>query len=139
MLVFCHFRYLRQVKQLRQEGWDIVYTDEMWMNRNHSHQGGWTDKNSSLMTALSLSCKECSRFVPFGKGPHLIVLDAGSANVGFILDAEIIFQSKNNCLDYHDEMNTSHYLEWFEDNLLPKLDPPSVVVLDEGRRTSRRG
>ena len=130
MFIFCHFRYLRQVKQLRQEGWDIVYTDETWVNQNHSHQGGWTENKSSSMTALSPSCKECSRFVPSGKGPRLIVLDAGSANVGFIPDAGIIFQSKTNSIDYHDEMNTTHYLEWFEDNLLRKLDRPSVVVLD---------
>ena len=83
------------------------------------------------MTALSPSCTECSRYVPSGKGPRLIILDAGSGELGFIPGAGIIFESKTNSADYHDEMNTTHYLEWFEDKLLRNLgNTPSVVVLD---------
>ena len=83
------------------------------------------------MTALSPSCTECSRYVPSGKGPRLIILNAGSGELGFIPGAGIIFESKTNSADYHDEMNTTHYLEWFEDKLLRNLgNTPSVVVLD---------
>ena len=126
-----YFRYLRDLKKYREEGWQIVYTDETWVNQNHSHQGGWTENKASSMTALSPSCTECSRYVPSGKGPRLIILDAGSGELGFIPGAGIIFESKTNSADYHDEMNTTHYLEWFEDKLLRNLgNTPSVVVLD---------
>ena len=140
------------ISRLSVRGWQIVYTDETCVNQNHSHQGGWIKTMTSSMTALSPSCKECCRFVPSGKGPRLIILDAGSWELGFIPGAGIIFESKTNSADYHDEMNTTHYLKWFEDKLLLNQgNTPSVldttmaallnhVILQQhGRRTSRRG
>ena len=40
------------------------------------------------------------------------------------------FKSKTNSADYHDEMNTEHYMEWFTQQLLPNLPPNSVIIVD---------
>ena len=32
--------------------------------------------------------------------------------------------------DYHHEMNSAHFLEWFEDSLLPTLKEPIVIKID---------
>ncbi|CAC5386354.1 unnamed protein product [Mytilus coruscus] len=42
----------------------------------------------------------------------------------------LIFESKTNSSDYHDEMNKEHFTEWFRDTLIPKLPPQSVIVMD---------
>ena len=31
---------------------------------------------------------------------------------------------------YHDEMNSEHYIEWLTEQLLPQLDRPTVIILD---------
>ena len=35
--------------------------------------------------------------------------------------------------DYHDEMNSEHFLEWMTEELLPTLDEPSVIILDNAK------
>ena len=57
---------------------------------------------------------------PSGKGERLIIIHAGSAT-GWIPNVGKHFRSKKKSLDYHDEMNTAHFLEWFEYCLIPDL------------------
>ena len=40
---------------------------------------------------------------------------------GWVEDADLVFLSKTNSTDYHDEMNSEHYIEWLMVQLLPKL------------------
>lgn len=49
---------------------------------------------------------------------------------GFIPEAALIFSSKTKNFDYHGEMNESTFLQWFEEQLLKKLEEPSIIVLD---------
>jgi hypothetical protein len=58
-----------------------------------------------------------------------IVLHAGSKE-GFIPGAALIFSSKTNNGDYHGEMNEENFLTWFEEQLLKKLEEPSIIVMD---------
>ena len=44
--------------------------------------------------------------------------------------ADLVFTSKTNSADYHDEMNNEHYMEWLDEQLLPRLEGPSVIILD---------
>ena len=53
---------------------------------------------------------------PSGKGSRLIILHAGSEN-GWVSDAVLVFQSKKATGDYHDEMMSEHFGEWFHDSL----------------------
>ena len=46
---------------------------------------------------------------------------------GWINGAELVFQSKKSG-DYHDEMTSEHFEEWFNDTLIPNLKPNSIIV-----------
>ena len=52
----------------------------------------------------------------------VVVLHAGSTDVGFIPECEMAF------VGTHDEMNSKLFIEWF-DRLLWKLDYPILIVL----------
>ena len=57
---------------------------------------------------------------PSGKGKHLIILGAGG-EMGWIPNTTLIFQSKKDTGDYHDEMTGEHFEEWFREKLLPNI------------------
>ena len=46
------------------------------------------------------------------KKKRLIVVHAGGVD-GWVDGANLVFKSKTNNADCHDEMNTEHYMEWF--------------------------
>ena len=73
---------------------------------------------------------------PSGKGKHLIILGAGG-EMGWIPNTTLIFQSKKNTGDYHDEMTGEHFEEWFRDKLLPNVPPNSLIVMDNASYHSR--
>ena len=64
------------------------------------------------------------------------ILHVGSCK-GWINGAELVFQSKKSG-DYHDEMTSEHFEEWFNDILIPKLEPNSILVMDNASYHSRR-
>ena len=74
---------------------------------------------------------------PTGKGSRLIILHAGGEN-GWIDGADLVFQSKKSTGDYHDEMNSERFEEWFCDQLLPNLQPSSLIVIDNASYHSRK-
>jgi hypothetical protein len=43
---------------------------------------------------------------------------------------DLVFLAKSKDGDYHQEMNSFVFLEWFENQLMPALKNPSFVVLD---------
>ena len=49
---------------------------------------------------------------------------------GWVNCADLVFKSKTNSADYHDEINTEYYMEWFTQQLLPNLPPNSVMIVD---------
>ena len=57
------------------------------------------------------------------------MLHAGGVE-GWVEGADLVFRSKTNSDDYHDEMNSQHYMEWLTGQLLPVLDKPTVIILD---------
>ncbi len=85
----------------------------MWVNAHHNDEYIWVDKDG-----------KGGWKVPSGKGQRLIVLHAGGAN-GWVEGADLVFTSKTNSTDYHDEMNSDHYIEWLND-IIPTLDKQSV-------------
>ena len=74
---------------------------------------------------------------PSGKGTRLIILHAGSEN-GWIDGADLVFQSKKATGDYHDEMNSDNFEEWFHDKLLCNVPCNSLIVMDNASYHSRR-
>ena len=41
-LIYLSFHIIRKIKKYREEGYDIIYLDETWINKNHACEGGWT-------------------------------------------------------------------------------------------------
>jgi hypothetical protein len=68
--------------------------------------------------------------IPSGKGKRLIVLHAGNREEGLIDRCDLVFLAKAKDGDYHQEMNGPIFLNWFENQLMPALKSPSVIVLD---------
>jgi transposase len=49
---------------------------------------------------------------------------------GLIDGCYLVFLAKSKYGDYHQEMNSVVFLEWFENQLMPALKNPGLVVLD---------
>ncbi|GBM33822.1 hypothetical protein AVEN_76190-1 [Araneus ventricosus] len=46
---------------------------------------------------------------------------------GFVNDAADTFSSKKK---YHERMDGNHFESWFKSKLIPKLEPNSIIVMD---------
>ena len=58
--------------------------------------------------------------------------------MGWVPNTTLIFTSKKNTGDYHDEMTGEYFEEWFKDRLLPNVPPNSLIVMDNASYHSRR-
>ena len=124
--------YLRQVQEYRQMGYQIVYLDETWVTKNHKASHCWLPnaKTEDIIELISNRALKLPN-IPSGKGKRLIILHAGSAESGFIPNCKLVFHGKLRVEeDYHSEMNSKVFLDWFENQLIPELNQPSVIVLD---------
>ena len=59
-----------------------------------------------------------------------IALHAGTRSKGLIGGCNLVFLVRSKDGDYHQEMNSVVFLEWFENQLMPALKNPSLDVLD---------
>lgn len=115
-------RFLREIK--KENFSDLVWIDETWVNTSHSLKKGWTD--NSIQGTMG---------IPIGKGGRLILLHAGRAD-GFLPNCQLLFTSKKTS-DYHEEMNHLTFKKWFTEALIPNLDKPSVIVMDNAKYHSK--
>ena len=120
-------RYIRTIKQHRREGKHIVYLDETWVNAGHTSPYAWLPQLKLVGIKGDSDIVKHLPKIPPGKGKRLIVLHAGSEE-GFIRDMDLVFEGKKGG-DYHQEMNSTVFLEWFE-RLCTSLPEPSCIVLD---------
>ena len=111
--------YLRKIRKFREDGYEIVYLDETWVNQNHATDYMW----------LPVDGYDAPK-IPSGKGKRLIVLHAGNREEGLIDRCDLVFLATAKDGDYHQEMNGPIFLNWFENQLMPALKSPSVIVLD---------
>ena len=132
-------RVLRQLTKLRAEGVEIFYQDETWLNTNHTRQFCWQREISADINnpAIIDDPKEVGGLnVPCGAGKRLIVNHIGSEN-GFLEACKEVFLSKKNTVDYHQEMNSVHFEDWWVNKVLPSLPDNSAVVIDNASYHSR--
>lgn len=127
--------YLNAIQKYRAEGREIFYLDETWLNEGHTQPKVWQDLNvksqrQAFMDGWSIGLKN-----PTGKGKRLIITHIGGVN-GFVEDGLLSFESKKTG-DYHEEMNSEKFENWFK-KVLTKLPYNSVVVLDNAPYHSRR-
>ena len=75
--------------------------------------------------------------VPSGSGKRLIINHIGSED-GFLEGCGECFEGKKNTNDYHNEMNSAHFENWFEVKVLPALPDKSVVLIDNAKYHTRQ-
>lgn len=120
-------KYLRLIREYRAQNKKIYYLDETWVNEGHTKPKAWVDttiktKKQAFLSGLSTGLKN-----PSGKGKRLIITHIGSDS-GFVEGGLLMFESRKT-VDYHEEMTGAVFQQWFE-GILPKLQPNSIIVLD---------
>ena len=119
-IVVARASYLRSIRRLRQTQPErqFVYLDETWFSQNDVQERAWLDSHeiSGRKTAL-------------GKGRRLVILHAGSSR-GFISGALFSAGNDGQTADNHSNMSTDKFEKWFEEQLLPNIEPSSVIVMD---------
>ena len=115
-------KFLREIKNYRDGGLDVVYVDETWLNEHDHVQKQWYSADG-----------ESSQMPPAGKGKRLIILHAGSAKYGFIENCSLVFEACKGEGDHHSQMNSDVFLDWWENNLLISLQEPSLIVIDNAK------
>ena len=83
-------KFLRDIDRYRREGYNVVYLDETWVNKNHCRAAAWYPSYDLLRELLKDQAVDYQPIpnIPSGKGKRLIILHAGSASTGFIPHVE---------------------------------------------------
>jgi len=79
------------------------------------------------------------RKLPTARGQRVIILHAGGSN-GWV-DCALFLACKKMSVaaaDYHYDMDSGVFEDWFENKLIPGLPPNSVIVLDNAAYHSRQ-
>ena len=119
-LVVARCKYLRKIKEYREQGYNVLYQDETWINAHHANEKEWMSVDGSK-----------KRKIPSSKGERLIICHAGSGEKGFVPNAELVFRSKSkDNRDYHSEMDGHNFKKWVQEKLLPNVEEKSLFVLD---------
>lgn len=129
-------QHISTIRRYRREGRKLYFTDETWLNVNHSVKKIWEDttvktSREAFVQGLSTGLKD-----PSGKGKRLIITHIGSDS-GFLDGGLLCFESHTNSADYHDDMNGEVYEDWFH-QILSLLQPNRVVILDNAPYHSRK-
>jgi transposase len=98
-----------------------VYLDETYINKNHSSRFTWYLEEDGPWVNK-----------PSGVGQRLIVVHAITKD-GWIDGAQLIFEAKKRTGDYHGQMNWENFSKWFLLQLLPNIEPESIVILDNAK------
>jgi hypothetical protein len=127
-------QYIETIRKYREDGRPIYNLDETWINAGKSSKKTWVDNTVTSCRDAFLKGLSTGAANPSGKGKQLIVVHIGS-NEGFVPGGLLLFESKKNTLDYHDEMNGVTFFNWMKD-VIPLLKPNSVIVMDNASYNS---
>lgn len=82
----------------------IYYLDETWVNARETTNKTWVDQTVTPHRDAFLKELTTGQKNPSGKGKKLIVVHIGSSE-GFVPGGLLVFESKKNSSEYHDEIN----------------------------------
>lgn len=118
------YEYLENIQQYRQENRPIIYLDETWYDTHDIIKKGWSDQSG-----------KCKINIPISKG--IMTLNAGGEN-GFVQGALYLGckNLKDASADYYLDTNAEVFEKWFEGMLLPRLEPNSIIVMDNASYNS---
>ena len=109
--------YLRRIKAYREQGLNLVYIDETWIETGYTAKFCWQSK------------EEPGVYESISKGERLVIVHAGGKK-GFVPNALEVLNAKSNKGDYHNEMNGGMFLKWYTEKLLANLNEKSVIIMD---------
>ncbi|XP_054281395.1 uncharacterized protein LOC128999064 [Macrosteles quadrilineatus] len=116
-IVNWRFKYLREIRKLREQKRKIFYLDETWMDSNLTFQKCWQSVDvDGVLPDMNASNR-------------VIVVDIGS-NEGFLQGGRLIYKGNSAKGDYHGQMNFSNFEKWIRERVLPNLPSNSVIVID---------
>lgn len=96
---------------------DIIYLDESYIHSSYKLKKCW---QSIGMEGV---------IQDISKGKRWILINAGSEK-GFVPNSLLIFTGTNKQEDYHSEMNRTNFTKWVTEKLIPNLEYPSIIVMD---------
>ena len=109
-----------------------MYLDETWANARDGKEKMWVEDDPRASGSTKGGIRK-----PSGKGSRLIILHAGGES-GWVYGPVLVFKSKKEPGDYHDEMTALHFEELFHDALMPNIQPNSLIVMNNAPYHSRR-
>uniref|UniRef100_A0A6P7G776 Uncharacterized protein LOC114338511 n=1 Tax=Diabrotica virgifera virgifera TaxID=50390 RepID=A0A6P7G776_DIAVI len=97
---------------------EVIFLDETWIYAKGTKINTWQDSNVKSVRK------------PQGyDGKRFIIVHAGSSK-GFVEGASLLFSSKSLTMDYHGEMNGNIFTQWITTQLIPNLEEPSLIIMD---------
>ncbi|XP_035701525.1 uncharacterized protein LOC110842254 [Folsomia candida] len=138
--------YLRSIRKFRQEGYSVFYSDETWASPDQARSRCWqillSDEEYKDMTGFWGG--DCLRDMNGYAGGFLLKSANGSIiinhignELGFLAGGDDVFISKKDTKDYHGNMNSDRYLEWFA-KIVGLVPDKSVLVLDQAPYHKKR-
>jgi hypothetical protein len=113
---WCH-KYLVQMKRFREQGKEMFYVDESWIDSNITYSKCWQGQ-----TEFGIQKN-------YNTGNRLILLHAGSEN-DFLHNAMLVYKAGEATGNYHGQMNGTNFEKWVHKMLAPNLPSASVIVFD---------
>ena len=112
-------RYLRKIRKMREDNYDIYFLDESYINAHHTVQKEWQSEKKK-------------RDIPTGKGERIIIAHIGNLDQGLVDNCQLIFKSKSKDEngDYHKDMNSNEFDSWMCNTVVPALNKQSCIVMD---------
>ena len=92
--ILARAQFLRDIKRYRDEGYNVYYLDETWINKNHHRSLAWYPNFELLKDMLKdrENYFQAIPSIPSGKGKRMIILHVGSATTGFLEDMEMVIK-----------------------------------------------
>lgn len=116
-VISLRLNFFKRKHELEAIGYRLVYIDETWIDTSYCAKACWQGLSTSGVVA------------PCNKGQRLIVVHAGSRD-GFVPGACLIYKASASTGDYHKQMDGNNFTKWLTTQLLPNLEEPSAIVMD---------
>jgi transposase len=111
------FKYLSSIRKAREEGKQIIYLYETWVDNTLTFKKCWqSDGICDIQTNSSSSNR-------------LVIVHAGCES-GFLENSLVIFKAGLVTGEYHGQMNAKNFEKWVTDRLLPSIPANSIIVMD---------
>lgn len=109
-----------ELKKLRNQGKNIYYLDETWLDSNITVKMCWQTEVFGVQDNYPII---------ISSGNRLILLHSGSKE-GFLDGAMLLYKAGSSGGDYHRQMNHVNFEKWAREKLVSNLPSDSVVTMD---------